>query len=729
MPPTASAAFPPHRALVPAIRIVVVTIGLALLALLALIALIARPAVAVADLAAPIYLPVLLAADPLAPTPLPTPTSTSEPASPLTVADAVVLSDPNDVRDIAVDGATGDVWAATYGGVVRWEAGGVTASVTTDVDDLWLAADDVAVGPNGDIWAVTDQGAAKRTANGMWTAVQPPPLPTPFDGGRTEPATPRSVAVEADGDVLIGLDDGVAKLSPAGRWSHMLGFQDAIDRIVPMWNGDVWLSTPFDHAAPLHQVRANGQRRRFEMFRDELQVQRPVDIAAAPGGDVWVLDALGPPVVVDAIDPAAGDSAWRPVPLGDLDARLREVSRPGPLRRLAFDAAGAPVIAAEGALMLGRGAGAASSWSALAVDDGPLAPLRELRALATTPDGAVWVGGSGGIAVRSPSGGVTRRAARGLASNHVTAIALAPDSVWFGTRYGADRLAPDGELTHVDVVADDDVAPPGPADARVDAIVAAPDGALWFGTPRGVVRRAADGAMMTFGVADGLVDPHTNALAFGADGSLWCASGQAGQAADGRGAVGVSRRLPDGTWVRYGFDDGLPALEPTVILPRRDGSVWVGFDTRLAWRDQPFGARNMAFHRPESGWTRVAPPEPLIQDAVYALAETPDGALWVVSARGLSRLAADGRWTTYADQPHWRFGATRDAAALAAEADGTLWVGARSHPLRARRADGGWGEIADGPALGAVSEIAVAPGGRVWVGTAERGARGFDRVP
>ena len=715
---------PADRALVPAIRNAVFSSAPALLALLALLA---RPAVATA--ATPIYLPILLAADPIAPTPLPTPTSTPEPSSPLAVADAVVLVNPNDVRDLAVDDATGDVWAATYGGVVRWASGGVTATVTTDVDDLWLAADDVAVGPNGDVWAVTDRGAAKRAADGTWTAVQPPPLPTPVHGGRTEPATPRSVAVAAGGDVLIGLDDGVAKLSPDGRWSHMLGFQNAIDRIVPMLNGDVWLSSPFDHAAPLHQVRANGQRRRFEMFRDELQVQRPVDIAAAPGGDVWVLDALGPPVVVDAIDPAAVDSTWRTVPLGDLDARLRDVSRPGPLRRLAFDAAGAPVIAAEGALMLGGAAGAAAPWSAMAVDGGPLAPLRELRALATTPDGAVWVGGSGGIAVRGPSGALTRRSAPGLASNHITALALAPDGVWFGSRFGADRLAPDGKLTHIDVVAADDGTPLDPADARVDAIVAAPDGTLWFGTPRGVVRRTADGAMTTFGVNDGLVDPHTNALAFGADGSLWCASGQAGRAADGRGAVGVSRRLADGTWIRYGFDDGLPALEPTAILPRRDGSVWVGFDTRLAWRDQPFGARNMAYHRPETGWTRVAPPEPLIRDAVYALAETPDGALWVMSARGLSRLAPDGRWTTYADQSPWRFGATRDAAALAAGPDGTLWVGARSHPLRARRSDNGWGEVVGGPTLGAVSEIAVAPDGRVWVGTAERGVRGFEWGP
>lgn len=714
-------------------RSALATTALATLLAVAL-ALLARPAAAQAAAGSTLYFPIVLAADAIAPTPLPTPTSTAEPASPLSVANVAVVSDPNDVRDLAVDSATGDVWAATYGGIVRWAAGGMTATVTTDVDGLWLAADDVAVGPNGDVWAVTDRGAARRrAAEGTWAAVQPPPLPTPADGGPGKPAVPRSVAVDGAGDVWIGIDDGVAKLSTAGRWSHVLGFEGATDRIVALSNGDLWFSTPFDHHTPLQLLRANGDRTAFETGRGGLRVKRPVDIAAAPGGAVWALDALGPPVVADAIDTAEGDSDWRPVPLGDLNARMAAVARPGPLRRVVFDAAGKPVIAAEGAVFLGAEEGAASRWTTLAVDEGPLAPLRELHALASLPNGDLWVGGTGGITVRAPSGDLTRRTAPGLAGNQILALALAPDGVWLGTRYGADRLAADGTLTHVDVVIARAGEPPlGPADERVNGIVAGRDGTVWFATPRGVMRRAPDGGMTTFGAAEGLVDPYTSALALGADGSLWCASGLAGQAADGRGKVGISRRLPDGAWLRYGFDDGLPALEPTVVLPRRDGSVWVGFDTRLAWRDQPFGARNMAFFRPEhpeEGWTRVAPPEPLIRDAVYALAETPDGALWVLGARGLSRLSADAQWTTYADQPAWRFGAAREAAALAATSDGTLWVGARSNPLRARRPDDTWGVVGDAPALGAVSAVAVGAEGRVWVGTAERGVRGFDPAP
>ena len=84
MRPSATSA---DRALVPAIRNAVFSSAPALLALLALLA---RPAVATA--ATPIYLPILLAADPIAPTPLPTPTSTPEPSSPLAVASSTARS-------------------------------------------------------------------------------------------------------------------------------------------------------------------------------------------------------------------------------------------------------------------------------------------------------------------------------------------------------------------------------------------------------------------------------------------------------------------------------------------------------------------------------------------------------------------------------------------------------------------------------------------------------------
>lgn len=717
-----------------------------------------------AALAAPrpsLYLPVNLARSAVAPTPEPMRWPAYEPAAALAVRDVRVLSDPNEVRDIAIDPRTGDVWAATGGGVVRWAPDALTPTVKTAVDDLWLAADDVAVGRDGVVWAVTDRGAARRSADGAWTAVQPPPLPTPpalpstpavmgaaraaaaAQAEPVSPVVPRSVAIDRDGTVFIGLDGGVARRTADGRWSHeVFETADAVDRIVAADNGDLWLSRPSNRRSPLSVEHPGGTGRAFEPGLAGLRVKAAADVALAPDGSAWALSALGPPVVADVFEPAAGDPAtdggrWRPAPLGDVDDALRGVARAGLLRRIAFDARGRAYVLAEGVLLapaveaepLTAGAPAAdsapSTWSVTAVDDGPLAPLDALRALAVRADGEAWIGGERGMAVRGASGGVTLRRAPGLSANRVTAVAVAGGDVWFGTMSGADRLAPDGRLTHVDVPGGDG-ADIGSADHRVNDIVVSPDGAVWFATPTGVARRAPDGAWTTFGAADGLREPWVHALALGDDGSLWCAWGRAGQRSDGRGTDGVSRRGPDGAWTHFGFDAGLPALVPTSVLVRRDGSVWAGFDTALAWHDQPFGDRNLAYYRPETGWIRVSPPAPVGRDAVYALAETPDGALWVLSARGVSRLTADGVWTTFADGTAGRFGATRESAALAVGADGSVWVGSRWAPLHLRRPDGTWRVAAPALASEAATDIAVDADGRVWVGTVERGARGFD---
>jgi hypothetical protein len=162
-----------------------------------------------AALAAPrpsLYLPVNLARSAVAPTPEPMRWPADEPAAALAVRDVRVLSDPNEVRDIAIDPRTGDVWAATGGGVVRWAPDALTPTVKTAVDGLWLAADDVAVGRDGVVWAVTDRGAARRSADGAWTAVQPPPLPTP-------PALPTTASA-----IGAARAAAAAEAEPVGPW-------------------------------------------------------------------------------------------------------------------------------------------------------------------------------------------------------------------------------------------------------------------------------------------------------------------------------------------------------------------------------------------------------------------------------------------------------------------------------------------------------------------------------
>lgn len=670
---------------------------------------------------AAIYLPVLLASAAVAPTPAPA-TATPEAASPLAAVDVAVVTDPNDVRALAVDPGSGDIWTATGGGIVRWAAGGVSPTVVAAIDGDVIATDDIAVGPSGEVWAIDAEQAAHRSADGAWTRTTPPPLPTPFDGGPAAPSLLRSVAVDAEGGVWIGRDAAVTRRAPDGRWSTLFGFVGSIADIVPAAGGDVWLMTPHDPNTLLQRVGPGGQRTNHERHRDGLRVGSPADIAVAPDGAAWLSHALAPPFIVDVRRPGA--DRWQPAPLGDLDAVAAGLDRLGRFVGLAFDERDAPIVAVEAGLFIHDRS--TTTWAFEAVDGGPapLGALEEVRALAVGPDGTAWLGGPGGLAAVRGPGDATLYRAPGLSHNDVTAVAIGADGVWFGTPKGADHLAPDGRLTHVGA------GPGGLPDRRVHAIAIHDDGAVWFATSGGLARRTPDGAWTTFGPTDGLADAVVHDVAVAADGAVWCASGTVRQPTDRPARIGVSRRGLDSRWDHWGFDDGLPALTPVAVLPRRDGTVWVGFDPAVGYRGQPFGARNLARFDPATGWTRIAAPEPVVRDsAVFDLAETPDGALWLLGNRGLSRLAADGTWLTYDEQPRWRLGATGDAAALAVGPDGALWVGSRWAPLHVRRPDGSWRIAPPALASEGADAIAVDGAGRAWVGTLRRGVRGIGVAP
>ncbi len=666
---------------------------------------------------AAIYLPVLLASAAVAPTPAPA-TATPEAASPLAAVDVAVVTDPNDVRALAVDPGSGDIWTATGGGIVRWAAGGVSPTVVAAIASDVVAADDIAVGPSGEVWAIDDARAAHRSADGAWTLIVPPPLPTPYDGGLAPRSPLRSVAVDAAGGVWLGRDTAVTRRGADGRWSTLHGFVGSVDRIAPAAGGDVWFVTPSDPTAVLHRRGPDGARTRHAPHRDGLRIASPADLALTPDGTAWLADAIGPPIAVDVLP--SGADRWQAAPLGDLDTVAASAGRLGRLVGLALDRRGAPSIAVEAGLF--HHDRSSARWVFDGVDGGPapLVALAEIRALAIGPDGAAWLGGRGGLAaVRGPGAATLHRAA-GLPDNHVTAVAVAADGIWFGTRDGADHLAPDGRLTHLAA------APGSLPDRHVHAIAVAADGAVWFATSGGLARRTPDGAWTTFGPADGLADAVVHDVAVAADGAVWCATGTVRSPTERPARIGVSRRGPDGAWAHYGFDDGLPALTPTVVLPRADGSVWVGFDPAITYRGQAYGARNLARFDPAAGWSRIEAPDAVVRDAaVYDLAETTDGALWVLGSRGLARRAADGTWLTSAEQPRWHLGATAEAGALAVDGGGTLWVGSRWQPLHARMADGTWRIAPPQLALEGVTDLALGRDGRVWAATLARGARGF----
>lgn len=228
--------------------------------------------------------------------------------------------------------------------------------------------------------------------------------------------------------------------------------------------------------------------------------------------------------------------------------------------------------------------------------------------------------------------------------------------------------------------------------ASVLALLQSSDGYLWLGTYEGLVR--FDG--VEFQVWDRQTYPamRTNVaqcLAEDASGGIWFGTS--------RGGVG---RLKDGVVEVFGHGSGLPSDDVTSVFRERSGAVWIGTDRGVArWSNGRFEAFG-ADHGFGPG-------------AVLALAESSDGTVWA-GGRGL-RVFREGRWSDTEVPP----GVELPITALAADRDGTLWIGSISGVTRTDRAGSRTFRIGDGLAGGWVRCLLRDRSGTTWAGTEGRG--------
>ena len=153
-------------------------------------------------------------------------------------------------------------------------------------------------------------------------------------------------------------------------------------------------------------------------------------------------------------------------------------------------------------------------------------------------------------------------------------------------------------------------------------------------------------------VKDGLPGDAVQALGQASDGRLWVATLGGLVRYDGFKLTSVP--VPEALSAR--------ASDVSMIVPARDGSVWLGSRHHSPMRFGPGGARGFG------------PAEGLPTDAVVrALAEDGEGQVWLASSRGLFKFDQE-RFI-----PHPVHGLEElHATALAIDADRTLWLGTRS---------------------------------------------------
>ncbi|HEY5999526.1 MAG TPA: two-component regulator propeller domain-containing protein [bacterium] len=444
---------------------------------------------------------------------------------------------------------------------------------------------------------------------------------------------------------------------------------------------------------------------------------------------------------------------------------------------------------ADGGLWVGAGTGfgriAGGRWSRLGLPGGP--PQKRSRVtVATDRSGTTWLGHAGGLLRFDRAAGNLEPVAA-LAGRPVTALLADRDGrLWAGA--GGDLWRAEQGAWALEREAAD--LPSG----AVTALLQDSRGAVWCGGERGLAEY--DGGAW-------------RAARFGPDAG---AAAVAALAEDGEGRLWVGTAAGAGysdgyEWHWFDARSGLPADEVLALAADGNGSIWVGTARGLArfdasWSRPPAARRDgislrAPLHRARDGSLYIAAdagfvvqrdgafeivgPRERLDARVRCLAEDAAGDLWVGTDQGLVRF--DGRVreqhvpevrTDYVEQPWGAVTAQRsvvcdryrgltgaEVTALAADADGGMWVGTDGglsylrggewtclegtqalpgHPVTAllvdprgvlwvgtadglwERAEGGWRrhDAASGLAANAVTALLADRAGRIWVGT-ERG--------
>lgn len=194
----------------------------------------------------------------------------------------------------------------------------------------------------------------------------------------------------------------------------------------------------------------------------------------------------------------------------------------------------------------------------------------------------------------------------------------------------------------------------------VHAVAQTADGFLWFGTEEGLAR--FDGEQ--FHIYNRRNTPafgsdFVQALAAGSDGSLWIGTDSGlthleRDPASASLATGVAR---DSQFVTLTSKNGLTGDAITALAEAPDGSLWVSTTQGL----------NRVQGNHIDSWTTA---NGLPDNAVNAVALDTAGALWVGTERGLARLD-HGRWTRWTTQN----GLPGDRVVeLASAPDGSIWA-------------------------------------------------------
>ena len=560
-----------------------------------------------------------------------------------------------------------------------------TAEYTWDDGLAASSAEDLAVDAHGSIWAAHLAEGVSRFDGEQWRKFT-------IDDGLADNWV-YSIAADSAGKVWFGTLGG-ASVYDGETWITYTGEDglagDWVSDVAIAPNGHIWFAT-------------DGGVSEFdgETWTTYLDGQHARSVAAAPDGVVWAAGSG----FVSYFD----GNAWQAVQPAYFADQL--------LISLALRANGEVWVGSleDGATILA------------ATDNGESgdaqAPL----------DKILWLGTPTGVTLLQGSDQQHFDAADGFAGSDVRAILIDREGrKWFGTDDGASMY--DGFVWTAYYPSYSSI-----SSNYVHAVAVDPQGRIWFAYgDRGLGTSVMAGdEWLQYTEDDGLASENVYSLAFGRRGETWLGT-----------AHGVSQ-LNSIRWVDLSAATGGPDGKITALAVSPAGYLWAGYDGGVAKYDG-------------RGWTSFGAAHGLAAAQVNAIVFDQSGRVWAGAAPDRATGRAGGLYVL--DDGAWRevalnrtpSGSGGPAArplgdwisALAVDAAGQLWVGARSYPLakpgfvvggvsaRAADAPGDTAEQdsgaawtiytpGDGPVSGYVTAVAGDAHGKQWIGT-QHGLSMFD---
>lgn len=322
-------------------------------------------------------------------------------------------------------------------------------------------------------------------------------------------------------------------------------------------------------------------------------------------------------------------------------------------------------------------------------------PSNDTRTLLEDPDGAIWIGTTGGGLARLVNDRIQHFGpAHGLSDSTVLVLAAdREDSVWIGTLAGGLnrlRAVPFSAITRLEGLPVDDVL----------SVYEDRTGRTWIGTDGGGLTRFKPGdPTITYTTEDGLPSNFIRTTFQAADGSLWVGTGDRGLA-----------RYADGDWTSFANRPEMPQGAIRVIYQDRSGSLWIGNRDGL--------------HRIRAGAiTTFTTAQGLSSNHISAIQEDSEGTLWIGTLEGGLNRMKDGAFTAYTTAQ----GLSSNDVSTVAVTGRNVWVGTFDGRLHLVRSDRALAlPVRDDVKTGRVLQILDDERGFLWV-SSQRGIVRYDQ--